>query len=292
MRPIAALLLASFGTLTAQDDVKVRVVVEDVAPHLASLKLPGLKGKAILDCTPKGDRIEGRRAMSFNGFDLELRLWAKIKPEMVGKEVSAAELQELRMEFKDDELETKDVTEKDIPRLIEELKKEENKVELHGGVIPGGEILGFSLPMKKLMKLGSKARGPLQEKIKDESIGNEVALILGAIGDETTVPLLIDAYPETIVKEEDGLRAKEPFRHVCMTFALTYLTGEPIGRSREGADLHPGNKARWKAWWDKNGKTFRVPMVKPRATWVPSYPTLEWAKECREQFMKNLEEKR
>ena len=32
--------------------------------------------------------------------------------------------------------------------------------------------------------------------------------------------------------------------------------------------------AKWEGWWAVNRATFRVPRVKPYATWVPPYPVL------------------
>jgi hypothetical protein len=41
-----------------------------------------------------------------------------------------------------------------------------------------------------------------------------------------------------------------------------------------GTDWDETNAARWEAWWADNGETFRIPLVKPYATWVPRYPLL------------------
>src|SRR5262249_34742790 len=49
-------------------------------------------------------------------------------------------------------------------------------------------------------------------------------------------------------------------------------TGEPIGRSRWGADCAPDNRRLWEIWWAKYGKTFTVPSEKPASSWVPGYP--------------------
>src|SRR5205807_9903809 len=83
----------------------------------------------------------------------------------------------------------------------------------------------------------------------------------------------------------------ECLKVVCMTFALTYLTGEPIGRSRWGTDCDPKNRKLWQEWWARSKKVFKVPNVKPNATWVPSYPILseKWATTVKEQFAKASE---
>ena len=157
--------------------------------------------------------------------------------------------------------------------FFQQLNDPANKVRFVGVIIPGGEILEFSPPMKKLMILGEKARGLLQARLGDQRIQNEVAVILGAIGDETTVPALIQVYPEGDIRKAKK-DSPEYLKGVYLTFALTYLTGQPIGRSRWGADLKPENSKLWKDWWAKEGKTFKVPARKPAATWVPEYPIL------------------
>lgn len=160
----------------------------------------------------------------------------------------------------------------DVTKLIEELKQPSNKVQCWGTIVPGGEILVFSAPMKDLIRMGERARATLHEQISDQQIQNEVVLVLGAIGDATTVPLLIEAYPEGEVKNE-GSADSQRMKTICFTFALTYLTGEPIGRSRWGADRNPKNRKLWQEWWRQNHASFVVPAEKPNATWVPSYPT-------------------
>ena len=97
-------------------------------------------------------------------------------------------------------------------------------------------------------------------------------------GDERWLPdrskacLLIDAYPpDDLTKGVSGRNNPRAFKIICYTYALTYLTGQPIGRSRMGADGNPENRALWHNWWLQNGWKFFVPTTKPRATWVPSY---------------------
>jgi predicted secreted protein len=159
----------------------------------------------------------------------------------------------------------------ELDQLMARLSEPGNQVQYLGTVIPGGEMLEFSQPMKDLIRLRGRARPILHRRIEDHAIQNEVVLVLGAIGDETTVPLLIKAYPEDDVR---GLAPDDPRwkNVVCFTFALTYLTGQPIGRSRWGSDCDPGNKALWSKWWREHAGGFSVPAEKPNATWVPSYP--------------------
>src|SRR5260370_39059781 len=132
----------------------------------------------------------------------------------------------------------------EILELIEQLREPSNKARVVLYVVPGGEILAYSPPMYELIALGDAAREPLHQRIGDQQIQNEVVLILGAIGDDSTVPLLIDAYPDLDAPNEladsshpDSVRLKL----ICYSHALTYLTHEGITRSRSGTDFTPGN---------------------------------------------------
>jgi hypothetical protein len=169
-----------------------------------------------------------------------------------------------------------------VDGLIAELYLPGNCADWEGqAVVPGGELIGFSGPMRKLMMIGPTGREALHRRLDDRRIGGEVVLVLGAVGDETTVPLLIERYPERL-DTEDSLQK----RMVYFSFALSYLTGQALDRTREGTTLSEDNAGRWRAWWAEAGPTFRVPAVKPNATWVPSYPVLteEWATRMRQQF--------
>jgi hypothetical protein len=160
---------------------------------------------------------------------------------------------------------------KEVARLVEQLKDNENRVRYLGTIIPGGEWLEFSAPMKELIGMGSRGREMLHERLSDLETQNEVVLILGAIGDETTVPLLIEAYPQDEIGEHKRDNPKW-MRTICFTFALTYLTAQPIGRSRWGADCNPCNRDLWQTWWQENRAKVTIPAVRPNASWVPHYP--------------------
>ena len=73
-----------------------------------------------------------------------------------------------------------------VKGLIAELRRPANRLGWEGtGIIPGGELIDFSPPMKKLIKVGAPARAALHRLVDDKQIQNEVVLVLGAIGDET-----------------------------------------------------------------------------------------------------------
>jgi len=159
----------------------------------------------------------------------------------------------------------------EVGKLIEKLKEPSSRVRYLGTIIPGGELLKFSGPMKELLRLGERARTLLHEHVNDPGIQNEVVLVLGAIGDRATVSLLIEQYPDALAKSH-APDNPQWMKTVCFTFALTYLTGQPIGRSRYGADCDPRNRELWQRWWHENGGIFEVSKIKPNASWLPSYP--------------------
>lgn len=284
-----------------KEEREVTVVVDDIARYLKEPDVPKRKGvvKFVSGGTVKkiGEQYWIEASFrSYNDFKLGYVLKGRLKGKQLDqKEIDVRELEDIEIKYTDDLLEAKGLNEKGIEKLIERLSEPANKAEWSFSIVPGGEILKFSTPMKQLILLGEKARPALQKRLADQHIQNEVALVLGAIGDEMTVPALIDVYPTVDVREkmEKGNHKTDPecLKVVCMTFALTYLTGEPIGRSRWGTDYDPENRKRWQEWWGKSKDTFKVPTVKPNATWVPSYPILSerWAKSVREEFAKAKE---
>lgn len=270
------------------------VVIDDVGKYLKQDGVPKRKGPVKFNFDGKITKKDGKNVIkasflrSYNGFRMGYDLTGVLKADKLEKrELNINDFAQITITYTDDLLDSKGLNEKDVKGLIEQLNEPANKVRVGFVIIPGGEMLEFSPPMKKLMMLADKAHDPLQARLGDQRIQNEVAVILGAIGNETTVPALIQVYPEgNLRKAKEG--SPEYLKGVCLTFALTYLTGQPIGRSRWGADLKPENKKLWNDWWAKEGKTFKVPAEKPNATWVPEYPILtkEWAGRCREEFAK------
>jgi hypothetical protein len=280
-----------------KNERQVTVLVDDVSRYLKQPDAPKRKGvvKFVSSGVVKkvGDQswVEASYFRSYNGFTLGYLLKGRVKDsQLINKEIDVKELADVAINYTDDRREARGLTEKDVGKLIEQLAEPANKVVWVCSIVPGGEILEFSTPMKKLLLLGAKGRAALQKRLGDRRVQNEVALILGAIGDETTVPALIDVYPTIDVRAKrnkgDATTDPECLNVVCLTFALTYLTGEPIGRSRWGTDCDPRNHKLWQEWWATSKKAFKVPNAKPNATWVPSYPILteNWATRVRDQF--------
>lgn len=157
---------------------------------------------------------------------------------------------------------------RDIDGLISQLHEPENKTRILYHEIDGGagEILEFTPPMRQLISLGDAARQPLVRRLNEDGIQNEVALVLGEIGNEATVPVLIESFPEfNVPLKQYNYDDTDPalLNVVCFTKALRELTGQRIGSSELGTEFRAGLKQEWRNWWTNSYKTF----------WVKEYPT-------------------
>jgi hypothetical protein len=208
-----------------------------------------------------------------DGFYIGYELTADVPPALHGRtRLAIDDLRNVKIRYTDDQLEANARRMVPVEDLIKQLRQPENQLDEHyAAIVPGGELLTFSLPLKALMFRGAEARAALLGHVDDPAIRNEVVLALGAVGDETTVPELISRYPRGAIDEDDR---RAVLTRVCFSYALCWLTAQAIDHSRYGTDLNPNDREKWEDWWAANRDTFRVPIVKPYATWVPSYPVL------------------
>jgi HEAT repeat protein len=149
----------------------------------------------------------------------------------------------------------------DIDGLISQLHEPANKTRIIFRSVPGGETLEYTPPMRQLIALGDAARQPLVDRLNEQGIQNEVALVLAEIGDESTVPLLIEAFQDIQFPDvEYDYENPDPafLNVVCFTKALCNLTSVSIGHSRWGTDFKKENKQKWRDWWVNSQKTFWV----------------------------------
>ena len=217
--------------------------------------------------------ITARYGVDWDGFYLGYELTAEAPLALHGRtRLAITDLRNVSVRYTDDQIEAD--ARKNIPvsDLIELLRNPTNQVPDHYCIIiPGGEEIRFSTPLKALMFRGAEARAPLLAALDEPGIRNEVVLALGAVGDENTIPELISRYPRGPIATNDPAAA---LTRVCFSFALCWLTGQPVDRSRWGTDQDPNNAQKWRDWWAAHKKTFRVPLIKPGGTWVPPYPLL------------------
>jgi hypothetical protein len=202
---------------------------------------------------------------------------------LLGKRTLAeTDLRDITIRYWDDRLDAPRPSQDAVDQLVAKLRLPVNRLNWGGsGIIPGGELIDFTPAMRQLIILGPTARKTLHGLLDDPEIQNEVVLVLGAVGDETTVPLLIDRYPRNLAPDEP-----HQTKMVCFSFALSYLTGQEMDRTRWGTTVSEENAGRWRAWWANARSTFRVLAKKPNASWVPIYPVLteKWAVRVRKEF--------
>jgi hypothetical protein len=281
-------------------DVDTTVWVADIDRYLKDPLAPRRAGKfkfyaTRLNWDQGGNGVlEARYKVIFNDFDTEYLLRAKIPGKSRGKKtLDVQELTDVEIEYTDLLREVAGFGDKEIDQLIQQLYEIDNKVRMLGCGIPGGEWLDYSAPMRKLIAVGDKARLRLQDCLADDRIQNEVALVLGIIGDERTVPLLIQCYPGSANRHTDQRRAdrKTPvpqagkatgsdaledvwkrnnhFRGMCLIHALGRLTGENISIYRGLSSPTPESGEQWKTWWVKAAKGFRVRQPNPHSPISP-----------------------
>jgi HEAT repeat protein len=155
----------------------------------------------------------------------------------------------------------------DVEALVALLRMPAHKAKAVRPMMRGGPAVEYSWPMKRLIEIGDPACGPLHRRITDEGVQNEVVLVLGEIGDESTVPLLIDAFPEAYVPDTPfDYSNPDPgqLKVICFTRALNQLTRHYIGHTEEGTGYEPGTRKKWQEWWAKSHKTFWVRDDSPR----------------------------
>jgi uncharacterized protein (TIGR02996 family) len=187
------------------------ILVEDVSRYLTDPSMPVRKGTVPFvwtDLARAGEpgagpvEVEAAYQWTFNGFTLGYTLTGTLdrtKLERLRPPLTDRNLRDVRIGYSDDWLKASQPDAPGVDELIGRLRQPSNRLDWHGGAfVPGGELIDFSPPMKQLILRGAAARAALHRLLDDPQIQNEVVLVLGAVGDETTVPLLIDRYPRAL----------------------------------------------------------------------------------------------
>jgi HEAT repeat protein len=264
----------------------VTVMVEDVTRYLKDPNVPRRSGPLRFGCEGVEPAAHGRSRIkaSFerdvDGFRLGYHLTGTIDLSTATKtEANARDFADVEVRYTDDWLECARLTEKDIPGLIEQLFESKNQAQpshFSGDEDEGPE---FSSAMVKLCSLGDKARPALQKLLVDPRIQKECALILGQVGDESSVAALIALYPpvDHIKKRKLWpMDEADAMRFDSFNWALQALTGQPIGRGRYG---DPYNGRRWQEWWALAKKTFKVDASRRKTRWIPTRKDAEFARQ-------------
>jgi hypothetical protein len=283
MKSVHAPMQPSSSMKWKLDFPRFYVSIEDLGSLIRDTNVPVCKGAVrFLGEWPSKEKKDGEAdaihitahfGAIWDGFDIGYELTADVHPARYGQtRLTMDDLKNLKIRYTDDHLEADARRKFPVDELIKLLREPENQVrDDYAYDVPGGETVQFSAPLKALMFRGEEARAPLLAQVDDLAIRNEVVLALGAVGDEKVVAELISRYPGGPV---DTKNRPAMLTRVCFSYALCWLTGQPIDRSRYGTDLKPNDAEKWKDWWTANRETFRVPAAKPYATWVPHYPVL------------------
>jgi hypothetical protein len=117
----------------------------------------------------------------------------------------------------------------------------------------------FTLPMQKILEIGSAAQNVLIENLDDVNIKDQVIILLGGVGDEHAVAPLIKAM---IAKDAIKNTPNAKQINLSANLALTNITvSEVIWHHGGGTEFRrcPDNpKECWQEWWEKNKSTFTV----------------------------------
>lgn len=253
------------------------VTIKDVSQYLDTDNAP-IKGDSVEFSfpRPRGDSprplfVIGHYGVTYNGFEMAYVFEGRLKTQGSKDKYFATDFDQISIHYRDLATEMSRLTVKDADSLIAELRKKDNRAQIGPTIIPGGEMILFSIPMKLLMMLGNSICDKIVPLLDDPELEFEAALILGAIGDVSTVRLLINHYPEAPNPPTKNYNRLA----IAYTNALCHLTGELIGRSRYGSDCDPKNKALWEKWWNTCPDAWRLSGDGATTTAAPSYPCLK-----------------
>lgn len=123
--------------------------------------------------------------------------------------------------------------------------------------------LHFTEPMLKILRSGRAARAHLLEKIDDPTIGDQVIIMLGGVGDERAVGPIIDA---RVSKGDVAMTPHAKRINLAANLALTNITAAGViwhhGGGIEVRRCTENPKECWAEWWRKNKAAFTVKGIK------------------------------
>jgi len=121
----------------------------------------------------------------------------------------------------------------------------------------------FTAPMQAVLDLGPDARDSLIRALADEEIRDQAIILLGGVGDERAIPLIIEAMKSAA---SDPTLDRRRRTLLAGNLALTNITvADVIWHHGGGITIprcpdHPA--ACWAAWWEQNASTFRLSDIK------------------------------
>jgi hypothetical protein len=129
----------------------------------------------------------------------------------------------------------------------------------------------FTLPMQKILEIGSAAQDALLENLEDKNIKDQIIILMGGVGDERAVAPIIKAMiaKNSIKKTPNAGRI-----NLSANLALTNITVSEVIWHHGGIEIRrcPENpKECWQEWWKKNKSTFTVKGI-PQSRNYSNYP--------------------
>ena len=117
----------------------------------------------------------------------------------------------------------------------------------------------FTDPMTNILQAGHAAQDVLLARLEDENTKDQVVMLLGGIGDEKAIPLIIATMEDA---NEAKFNPKAKRLNLIANLALTNLTVSEVIWHHGGGispDKCPDDpKSCWSNWWKQNKDSFRV----------------------------------
>lgn len=117
--------------------------------------------------------------------------------------------------------------------------------------------------MEKLEQKGNAIQASLLTHLKEAAIRDEVAYVLGRIGDKDAVPHLIECLPT-----DEKLTDEQQISTMCLLQALDRLTGKSTGLGRFGLEYEPKIGKQWQEWHAAHKDYFYSPAERKPSSWV------------------------
>lgn len=281
-----------------------QIVVADVARYLDDRDAPIRPGRVAFDwvtlpARPEvGTRLHSELFETYGGFRLGYHLQGTLRERLPSGMINEESLADVTITYTDDARDGVAAERTPTEALIARLPDEPFAVDLRSRRDKGPFVV-ITPSMKWLIRRGTEAREALHARLDDPRIQNQVAVVLGAIGDATSARLLLERFPDDpVVYYPDVPTDTAAIRRTCFEMALTHLTGhdpswgvidvEALGLDPEAPVDRRSLRDRWRAWWDATPPERRVVEDRPTPSWAPRpvYRDAAVAARAREAFVR------